>query len=67
MKLLVLIPIALLAGCSTSPTWLENRVACTVDGSEAHVLSKWALFSIGAKLADGDAKAVCSPAAPSAP
>jgi uncharacterized lipoprotein YajG len=60
MKLLVLIPLAMLAGCSTSPKWLENRVACTADGKEAHVISKWALFSIGAKLADGDAKAVCS-------
>jgi uncharacterized lipoprotein YajG len=60
MKLLILIPLVLLTGCSTSPKWLENRVACTADGKEAHVLSKWGPVSIGARLADSDAKVVCS-------
>lgn len=56
----ILIAAGLLAGCSTSPKWLENRVACTVDGTEAHVLSRWGPVSIGARLADSDAAAVCS-------
>jgi hypothetical protein len=49
---------ALLAGCS-SPRWLENRVACTVDGSEAHVISKWGPVGVGAKIADDDARVLC--------
>lgn len=49
----------LLSGCA-SPKWLENRAVCTIDGKEAHVISKWALLSIGSKLADSDAKVMCS-------
>lgn len=60
MRYLAIACACLLTGCSTSPKWLENRAVCTVDGKEAHVISKWALFSIGSKLADSDAKAVCS-------
>lgn len=60
MKRSLIILTCLLAGCSTSPKWLENRVACTVDGTEAHVLSKWGPVSIGARLAESDAAAVCS-------
>jgi len=49
----------LLAGCSSSPKWLENRVACTVDGKEAHVVSKWGPISIGSEVATADAKVIC--------
>lgn len=59
MRLLALIPVALLAGCASAPKWLENRLSCTVDGKEAHVLSKWGPVSIGSKLADADARVVC--------
>ena len=60
MRLLALIPVALLAGCSSAPKWLENRIACTVDGAEAHVVSKWGPVSVGSKIADADAKVVCA-------
>ena len=49
----------LLAGCDTAPKLLENRVACTVDGTEAHVLSKWGPFSIGTQVSAADAAVVC--------
>lgn len=49
-----------LTGCSTTrPAWLENRVACTVDRSQLHALSVWGPFSIGSRIADTDATAVC--------
>jgi starvation-inducible outer membrane lipoprotein len=50
---------AMLAGCSSSPKWLENRAVCTVDGKEAHTISKWGPIGIGSKLADSDAKVIC--------
>jgi hypothetical protein len=49
----------LTAGCSSTPKWLETRAVCTLDGKEAHVLSKWGPVSLGSKLADADAKAIC--------
>lgn len=49
----------LLAGCGMSPKVMENRVVCTVDGSEAHVLSKWGPVSIGTQVAAADAAVVC--------
>lgn len=49
----------LLAGCSAGQM-LENRVACTVDGAEAHVISKWGPVGIGAKIAAGDARVLCN-------
>jgi hypothetical protein len=49
----------LLAGCSTRPKLMENRAACTLDGTELHVLSKWGPFSIGTRVADADAATVC--------
>lgn len=48
----------LLSGCA-SQQWLENRVACTVDGTELHAISKWGLFSIGSEIAAADAAVVC--------
>jgi hypothetical protein len=48
-----------LAGCSSSARLLENRVTCTVDGAEAHVVSKWGPVGIAARVADSDAKVVC--------
>lgn len=49
----------LCAGCSTRPRLLENRAACTLDGTELHVLSKWGPFSVGTQLAAADAAVVC--------
>ena len=56
MKSTIIIAALLLSGCGTM---LENRVACTVDGKEAHFISKWGPTGIATKIADGDAKALC--------
>ncbi len=47
-----------LTGCA-SPKGLENVVACTAGRAEAHVLSRWFTFAIGAKLADDQGAAIC--------
>lgn len=59
MRAALLIACAFLAGCASRPSWLENRVVCTLDRKEAHVLSKWGPVSIGAVLADADAAEAC--------
>jgi len=55
---IILAAAALLAGCSSS-RWLENRVVCTVDGREAHAISKWGPVGIAARVADADARVLC--------
>ena len=50
MKRILLIAAVLLAGCSTSPKWLENVAACSVDGKEAYVVSKWGPIGIASAL-----------------
>jgi len=61
MKTLTLIALAaLLAGCGTLKGAFENRVVCTVDGSELHALSKWGPVSLGYKIADTGARVVCA-------
>lgn len=51
---------ALTSGCSTTAlSQVENRVACTMDRKEAHFLSKWWRFSIGAQIAEADAVVMC--------
>lgn len=59
-RIATLAAVLLLAGCGWSPKVLENRVVCTVDGSEAHVLSKWGPVSVGTQIARTDATAVCA-------
>lgn len=58
MKRLIIFAALLLSGCG-SVKWLENRAACTVDGAEAHVISKWGPVGIGSRLADSDAAVIC--------
>ena len=53
--LIVSILSSLLIGCASDPTRWENRVVCTMDKTEAHVISKWWMFSIGSVLAPADA------------
>ena len=67
-RMIAIVAALLMAGCTTKPAWLdENRVACTADRQEAHVVSKWGLFSIGSEVARADAKVICAtPAAASA-
>jgi hypothetical protein len=55
---LALVLCLLLAGCA-SPKFLENRVACTASGEEAHIVSLWGAFGISARLAAADAAVVC--------
>lgn len=63
MRVIAALALVLLAGCGTSPKLLENRVACTLDRTEAHVLSKWGPVSVGTQVAQADAAVLC--AAPS--
>jgi len=56
---MVLVSLLVLAGCTTPPKFMENRVTCTVAGDEAHVVSKWGLVGFAAKLADADRKVIC--------
>jgi hypothetical protein len=53
---IALLALLTLTGCGT---YFENRVACTVDGKESHLVSKWGAFSIGAKIAESDAAIIC--------
>lgn len=61
-RVITVVALALLAGCGTSPKMLENRVVCTIDRSEAHVLSKWGPVSLGTQVSQADAAVVCAPA-----
>ena len=65
MRLFSLSFVLLLSACSTTPKWLENRVACTVDKREAHFISKWGMFGVGSEIAKADAEVICGkPAEP---
>lgn len=60
MRLLILVSALLtLSGCTTLEKDLENVVTCVAGRPEAHSLSKWKYFSIGAKLADDQGKTLC--------
>ena len=60
MRLLILVSALLvLSGCATLEKDLENVVTCVAGRPEAHSLSKWKYFSIGAKLADDQGKTLC--------
>lgn len=54
-NLFLLLACALLAGCASLAGDFETRLACTPDGSEVHVISKYGPMSIGTKLAKVDA------------
>lgn len=60
LKVFVFVLLALLSGCASRPTWLENRIACTADGQQLHALSLWGPFSIGSPIAAADAAVVCA-------
>jgi hypothetical protein len=47
-----------LTGCG-SVKMLENRAVCTVDGKEAHTVSKYGPLGIAARIADADAAVIC--------
>ena len=47
-----------MAGCGNM-RWLENRAVCTLDGKEAHTISKYGPLGIASRLADADAAVLC--------
>ena len=51
----------ILAGCSALDLkgQFENRVTCTVDKSQALVVSKWYKLGIASEIADADTKIIC--------
>ncbi len=59
MRLALILAAALLAGCATRPEFLGNRLACSVAGDRAWVVSLWGVFGIASSLDDGDAQQVC--------
>lgn len=59
--IIVLAASSALAGCSTTPRWLENRLTCTAAGGEALVVSRWGPVGIAADIARADAEVVCPP------
>ena len=61
--MLRILAIVLLTGCASDPVWLENRVACTADEEELHVISKWGPIEFGSEIAKADAKAICKKSA----
>jgi uncharacterized lipoprotein YajG len=50
VKRAIILAAALLAGCSSTPQWLENVAACSVDGQQAYVISKWGPVGIASAL-----------------
>lgn len=56
MKALLLIPIILLAGCSTI---FENRVSCTVGDPKAFYTSMYGQIGVSSKISEVDSKAIC--------
>lgn len=48
----------LLSGCASH--LFDNRVMCTLDGSQAIVNSNWGGFGISSVLTDADAAALCA-------
>ena len=61
MKTLAILALVALSGCATLEKDLENVVTCVAGRPEAHALSKWKFFSIGAKLAADQGEFLCQP------
>lgn len=59
--------LALLTGCGTLDAALENRVACTVDRTQALSVSMYGPIGLTGKIAKGDAAVICAGKAASAP
>ena len=48
-----------LTGCGTFKGQFENRVTCTVDKSQALVVSKYGPLGIASEIAEADTKIIC--------
>jgi hypothetical protein len=73
MRLLTLLAVLALSGCATfaesDKDWLravgeafENRVACSLDRTEAYVISKWGPVALAPQLSKRDVAGACPPA-----
>ena len=58
-SILVVTLLFILTGCSTFKGQFENRVTCTVDKSQALVVSKYGPLGIASEIAEADAKIIC--------
>lgn len=64
MKKLILIGCLLatlgMTGCATTrPTFLENRLMCTVAKDKAAVVSQWGPIGIASEIRQADTQVVC--------
>jgi len=49
-----------LSGCATKPSFLDNRVVCTVAQDKAFAVSQWGPVGISAEIAEADRKVICA-------
>ena len=61
---LILALAAALAGCTSLPKTLANRVACTADGQRAVVASMYGPIGVASYVDPGDAAALCAKRTP---
>ena len=59
MRTMVVLAAVLLSGCSATKGTFENRVSCTLDGSNMFVSSMYGPIGITSKISSADAKTVC--------
>ena len=57
--LILLLSIGVLSGCATKPSFLENRVVCTVAQDKAFVVSQWGPVGISGEIAKQDREVIC--------
>lgn len=60
MKTTLILAACLLAGCSTTEL-LANRITCTIDGQQAHVVSLYGPLGIASKVDAADVAIICKP------
>lgn len=57
--LIAFLTVFTLGACSSTPSFLENRVVCTVDKQEAHTVSKWGPVGVASKISEKDREVIC--------
>ncbi|MGV0999686.1 MAG: hypothetical protein ACOYBQ_10200 [Fluviibacter sp.] len=50
-----------LTACTAIAKKLENKAVCSLDSTEADVISQWGAFGIATKLRDADVPYICPP------
>ena len=61
-KLIVVLAVLALSGCSTFKGTFENRAVCTVSGGQMMAVSLYGPLGIASKISAEDAAAVCGSA-----